>query len=45
MLPSSMLHFGKHLALKRLPVATPFANVFIDNAREIAKPLTKRGFQ
>src|SRR5215831_8047297 len=63
MLPSSMLHFGKHLALKRLPVATaecaysigivtlknrtlaPVANVFIDNAREIAKPLTKRGFQ
>jgi len=23
----------------------PFMNVFIDNAREIAKPLMKRGFQ
>jgi DNA-binding transcriptional LysR family regulator len=59
MLPLSMLHFGKHLSLKLLPVVTvkktysigivalrnrtlaPFAQVFIDTALEMAKPLTK----
>jgi DNA-binding transcriptional LysR family regulator len=57
MLPLSMLHFGKHLSMKLLPVATtgtsysigivalknrtlaPFAQVFIDTALEMAKPL------
>ncbi len=59
MLPLSMLHFGKHLSMKLLPVATtgtnysigivalknrtlaPFAQVFIDTALEMAKPLKK----
>jgi DNA-binding transcriptional LysR family regulator len=57
MLPASMLHFGKHLSMKLLPVATtersysigmvalknrtlaPFAQVFVDTALEMAKPL------
>ena len=61
MLPMSMLHFGKHLSLKLLPVAikekvysigivalknrtlAPFAQVFIDTAREMARPLKKLG--
>ena len=60
MLPMSMLHFGKHLSMKQLPVATaetayvigivalkkrtlaPFAQVFIDCARDLAKPLAPR---
>ncbi len=59
MLPLSMLHFGKHLSMKPLSVATagtsysigivalkrrtlaPFAQVFIDTALEMAKPLKK----
>ena len=61
MLPMSMFHFGKHLSMKLLPVATieksypigivalknrtlaPFAQVFIDTALEMAKPLEKPG--
>jgi len=61
MLPMSMFHFGKHLSMKLLPVATidksyqigivalkgrtlaPFAQVFIDTALEMAKPLGKLG--
>jgi DNA-binding transcriptional LysR family regulator len=61
MLPVSMLHFGKHLSMKLLPVASiektysigivalknrtlaPFAQVFIDTALEMAKPLKRLG--
>jgi DNA-binding transcriptional LysR family regulator len=61
MLPMSILHFGKHLSLKLLPVTVvekaysigivalknrtlaPFAQVFIDIAREMARPLKKLG--
>jgi DNA-binding transcriptional LysR family regulator len=61
MLPVSMLHFGKHLPMKLMPVETtergysvgmfalknrtlaPFAQVFVDTALQMAKPLKRLG--